>query len=128
LRDLGKVSISEKILTKTDKLTNKEISLLKEHPIISADIIRPVHALYHVLPLVLYHHENWDGTGYPLGMKGDEIPRGAQIVSIADMFQALISDRPYHRAYKIDEAIKIINESAGARFDPYLVENFVSII
>ncbi len=128
LRDLGKVSISETILTKTEKLTNKEMSLLKEHPIISADIIRPVHTLYSVLPFVLYHHEHWDGKGYPLGMKDEEIPVGAQIVSIVDTFQALISDRPYHKAFGKDATIKILNESSGTQFNPYMVEKFLSVI
>ena len=85
LHDLGKIGISEKILTKKSKLVKREMEEIRKHPGIAADILRPIHVLNAVIPFILYHHERWDGKGYPTGLKGDEIPLGARIVAIADV-------------------------------------------
>jgi len=128
LHDLGKVGISEKILLKKSKLTKKEFRQIKSHPLIGADIIRPIHLLHDILPYIMYHHERWDGKGYPIGLKGEEIPLGARIISLADAFQALTSNRPYRKAFSRKEAIKLIRNSAGSQFDPSIVNVFLKVI
>lgn len=128
LHDLGKIGISEKILYKKTKLTKKEFEEIKRHPQIGVDIIRPIHFLHPVIPYVLHHHEKWNGTGYPYGLKQDGIPLGARIVAIADVYQALISDRPYRKAYSKAEAVNIIKEEAGILFDPTIVSIFLEIL
>lgn len=128
LHDLGKIGISEKILRKPCKLTPAEYKHIKKHPQIGVDIIRPIKFMHDIIPLVLYHHERWDGKGYPLGLKWEEIPVGARIISIADVYQALISDRPYRRRYPKEKAIKIIKEGAYTQFDPHIVDVFLNIL
>jgi diguanylate cyclase (GGDEF)-like protein/PAS domain S-box-containing protein len=128
LHDLGKVGISEEILHKKSKLTPKEYKEIKKHPQLAVDIIRSIHFLRPIIPLVLYHHERWDGKGYPGGLKGEEIPMGARIVAIADVFQALSSDRPYRKAYSSTEALRIIKEEAGRQFDPQIVQSFLRVM
>ncbi|MFC1592726.1 PAS domain S-box protein [Candidatus Omnitrophota bacterium] len=127
LHDLGKVGISDKILLKHAKLSKKEFEQIKKHPQIGVDIIRPIQFLHSIIPLILYHHERWDGRGYPKGLKGDDIPIGARIVAVSDVFQALISDRPYRQALSKKEAIKIIKQGSGAQFDPQIVKVFLEI-
>ncbi|MDD4908065.1 MAG: diguanylate cyclase [Candidatus Omnitrophica bacterium] len=128
LHDLGKVGISEKILCKKGKLTTKEFEIIKTHTQIAVDILRPIQVLQGIIPLVLYHHERWDGKGYPHGLKGEEIPLGARVVALADVYQALISDRPYRKAYPKPEVIKIIRAGAGSQFDPHIVGVFLKIV
>jgi len=128
LHDLGKIGISDKILLKNAKLSPQEYDEIKKHPQIAADILRPIQFLHSVIPLILYHHERWDGKGYPSGLKGDVIPIGARIIAIADVYQALISNRPYRKAFSKEEAIKIIKEGAGSQFDPKIVKAFLKII
>ena len=128
LHDLGKVGISEKILRKPAKLTPKEFKEIREHPLIGADIIRPIHMLHDILPFILYHHERWDGKGYPMGLKGEEIPIGARIISIADTWQALISNRPYRKAFASKEALEIMKECCGTQFDPDIASAFFKVL
>ncbi|OGS17838.1 MAG: hypothetical protein A2219_00070 [Elusimicrobia bacterium RIFOXYA2_FULL_50_26] len=128
LHDLGKVGISEKILRKPAKLTPREFKEIKEHPLIGADIIRPIHMLHDILPFILYHHERWDGKGYPMGLKGEEIPIGARIISIADTWQALISNRPYRKAFGRKEALGIMKECCGTQFDPDIASAFFKVL
>lgn len=128
LHDIGKLGISEKILLKRGKLTKKEFEIIKKHPQIGADIIRPVHFLKNVVPIILYHHERYDGYGYGAKLKGEEIPVGARIVAVVDVYQALVSNRPYRKAYPKREAIKIIKEESGTHFDPKIVKVFLEVI
>ncbi len=128
LHDLGKIGISENILLKKSKLTRKEFEEIRKHPQIGADIIRPVQFLHNLVPFVFYHHERWDGKGYPSGIKGEEIPVGARIIAIADVYQALTSDRPYRKAYSEKQAIKIIKDSSGTQFDPRIVDVFLKVL
>ncbi|MCX5685867.1 MAG: PAS domain S-box protein [Candidatus Omnitrophica bacterium] len=128
LHDLGKVGISDKILHKKSKLTKKEFSEIKKHPQIAADIIRPIQFMHDIIPLVLYHHERWDGKGYPAGLHGEEIPVGARIIAVADVYQALISNRPYRKAYPKIKAFKIIRDGSGTQFDPIVVKAFLKIL
>ena len=128
LHDLGKIGISDKILHKKSKLSTKEYDEIKKHPQIAADIIRPIQFMRDIIPFILYHHERWDGKGYPAGLKSEEIPIGARIISIADVYQALTSNRPYRKAFSKKEAMKIIKEGAGTQFDPVIVKVFIGIL
>jgi len=128
LHDIGKLGISEKILLKRGKLTKKEFEIIKKHPQIGADIIRPVHFLKNVVPIILHHHERYDGYGYGAKLRAEEIPIGARIVAIVDVYQALVSNRPYRKAYSKREAIKIIKEESGTHFDPKIVKAFMEIV
>jgi putative nucleotidyltransferase with HDIG domain len=128
LHDLGKIGISENILLKKGKLSKKEFDEIKKHPQIGADIIRPIQFLHDLIPFIFYHHERWDGKGYPSGIKGEDIPLGARVIAIADVYQALISDRPYHKAFTKKAAIEIIKKSSGTQFDPRIVNAFLKIV
>lgn len=128
LHDLGKIGISDRILLKKSKLTRKEMEEIRRHPGIAADILRPIHVLNEIIPFILYHHERWDGKGYPDGLKKEEIPLGARIIAIADVYQALISNRPYRRAFPKKEAVGIIEAAAGKQFDPKIVSVFLDIL
>ncbi|MDD5347123.1 MAG: diguanylate cyclase [Candidatus Omnitrophica bacterium] len=128
LHDLGKIGISDKILLKNAKLSDEEYQEIKKHPQIAADILRPIHFLRSVIPYILYHHERWDGRGYPSGLKGQIIPVGARIIAIADVFQALTSNRPYRPAFSTEEAVRIIRQGAGTQFDPKIVKAFLILI
>jgi HD-GYP domain-containing protein (c-di-GMP phosphodiesterase class II) len=128
LHDLGKIGISDEILLKKTRLTKKEYAKIKKHSQIAVDILRPIHFLQDVIPLIYYHHEKWDSTGYPSGLKGKQIPIGARIIAIADVYQALTSERPYRKAYSKEEAIKTIKEGGGTQFDPAVVNVFLKIL
>lgn len=127
LHDLGKVGISDKILHKRSRLTKGEYEKIKKHPEIGGDIVKPIRSLDGVIPMILFHHERYDGLGYSSGLKGERIPIGARIVAIADAYQALISDRPYRKAYGQKEAIEIIKSGSGSQFDPQVVRAFLKI-
>lgn len=128
LHDLGKIGISEKILLKKGKLTKEEFDEIKKHPQIAADILRPIQFLHPLIPLILHHHERWDGKGYPHGLKGERIPVGARVLALADHYQALISDRPYRKAFPEKEAVKIIKKGSGTQFCPKAVAAFLKIL
>lgn len=127
LHDIGKIGISDAILRKKGKLTPEEYKIIQAHPQIGAEIIRAVHFLKDVVPIVLHHHERFDGTGYPSGLKNGEIPLNARIISIADAYQALTSDRPYRKAYTKDEALKILKDEAGTHFEKSIVNALIKI-
>jgi HD-GYP domain-containing protein (c-di-GMP phosphodiesterase class II) len=128
IHDLGKIGIPEHILNKPEKLTVAEFAEIKAHPQIGVDIIRPIHSLHSIIPLILYHHERWDGAGYPFGLKGQDIPLGARIIALADVYQALTSDRPYRKAFPEADALRIIRDSSGTHFDPQVVDVFLRIL
>lgn len=128
LHDIGKIGISDNILLKRRKLTKKEFKEVQKHPQIGADIIRRVHFLKNVVPLILYHHERYDGYGYGAKLRGEEIPLGARIIGLVDAYQALISNRPYRKAYSRKEAQKIIKEESSRHFDPKIVKVFLEIL
>jgi len=128
LHDLGKVGIDRSILLKKGVLTKKEREIIKTHPSIGASILREIHALRWVVPAVLYHHERFDGKGYPLGLKGEEIPLNARIIAVADVFQALTSDRPYRKSFSKKKAIEMIKEESGKQFDSRIVEVFLEAV
>ena len=128
LRDIGKLAVPEHILAKPGPLTPDEFQKVRMHPQIGADIINSVPFPYPVAPLVLHHHERWDGRGYPMGLKGEQIPAGARILCLVDYFDALTSDRPYHKSLSIDAAAALIQEEAGKALDPALVDAFLRIL
>jgi len=128
LHDIGKIGIPDKILSKKGKLTTEEWEAIKSHPKFGANIIGNVPSLVSCLPAILYHHERWDGTGYPEGLKGETIPLDARILAIADAFAAMTSARPYRDAFCDDKVIKRLRQGAGKQFDPQLVEVFISLV
>ena len=127
LHDVGKVSIPEAILNKPSRLTNEEMLVIQNHTTDGAKIIEGITHLRQALPYVLYHHEKWDGTGYPEGLKGKDIPREGRLLALADVFDALTSDRPYHQGMSREDALDIIRRDSGSHFDPEMAEVFVRI-
>lgn len=128
LHDIGKIGIPEDVLTKPSKLTDEEFKTIKQHPSIGVEkILEPNPLLHDLIPIVKYHHEQWNGKGYPCGLKGDEIPLSARIVAIADTYHALISDRPYRKGLSVEKACSILEEGAGIQWDKELVRQFISI-
>lgn len=125
LHDCGKIHINAAILNKAGALTDDEYSEIKTHPLHGVRILRSVPALRAAIPTVLHHHERFDGTGYPAGLQGDDIPLTARIVCIADAYDAMISERPYRHGLSRREARKNLCACRGTQFDPELVEVFV---
>ena len=121
LHDIGKLAVPEHILTKPGKLTPEEFAKMKVHPLVGAEIVEQMQFPYPVAPIVRAHHEKWDGSGYPYGLKGESIPMGARILSAADCLDALISDRSYRKGIPIADAVKQIVGEAGKSFDPEVV-------
>src|SRR5438128_1389769 len=127
LHDTGKLAVPEHILNKPGKLTESEFEKMKQHVDVGADILSLVEFPYPVVPIVRAHHENWDGSGYPRGIRGEDIPIGARILSVVDCFDALTSDRPYRRAMTNQAAIAILRERQGKMYDPQVVDTFVRV-
>jgi len=127
LHDIGKLGTYDVILEKTEPLTEKEWELIKMHPAKGADILNPVGQLRQVIPIIKYHHERFDGTGYPEGLKDQDIPLSARILCVADSFDSLIADRPYKRAMERKQAIAHVKQNAGTQFDPDVVKAFLKV-
>lgn len=125
LHDMGKLAIPEFILNKPGKLTPNEFRVMQTHAEIGADILSAIAFPYPVVPIVRHHHENWDGTGYPSGLKGSEIPLGARVLSVVDCYDALTSDRPYRPALPDESALDILMQRRGKMYDPLVVDTFV---
>ena len=132
LHDIGKLAIPDHLLNKPGKLSDMEYQKVKAHPSVGADILANVAFPYPVVPIVRHHHERWDGSGYPDGLKAEEIPLGARILAVADVFEALTSDRVYRRRKSYDEARDIIQAMSGVHFDPVVVralrENLPAVV
>lgn len=128
LHDIGKIQISKDILIKITKLTDEERKILKAHPENGVEIVKPVTALKEVLPLILHHHEWYDGKGYPKGLKGEEIPYLVRILSIADSFDAMTSNRPYHKRKTYAEAIQELEICSSSQFDPEIIQEFIKTL
>src|SRR6185312_9041018 len=122
LHDIGKLAVPEHIINKPGKLTPEEFDKMKIHPVVGADILERVRFPYPVVPIVRAHHEAWDGSGYPDGLAGEDIPLGARILTVVDCFDALASDRPYRKAMPLDKAMEFMKSRAGSQFDPKAVE------
>ena len=124
LHDMGKLAVPEHILNKPGKLTEAEFEQMKLHASVGAEILSAIDFPYPVVPIVRHHHESWDGSGYPDGLRGTDIPIGARILSVVDCFDALTSDRPYRKRLSNEEALKILNERKGSMYDPWVVQTF----
>jgi putative two-component system response regulator len=125
LHDIGKVTISEALLRKRGPLLPHELAEIRTHPAAGAKLISPVGPARDALPYVLYHHERWDGDGYPTGRRGTEIPEGARLLAVADAFDAMTSTRPYRRALPTIRALGEIERFAGTQFDPAFAHAFL---
>jgi len=128
LHDIGKIGIPPEILDKAGKLTEEEYQLMREHVRIGARILEPIEAYGAVIPVVLHHHEYYDGSGYPDGLKGEGIDLGARIFTVADHYDALISDRPYRAGLPREKVIGFIKEDSGTKFDPNVVKAFLEVM
>ena len=128
LHDIGKLGVPEYVLLKPGRLTDEEFAKIKKHPEIGAAILDPVEFPWPVLPVVKYHHEKWDGSGYPEGLAGEAIPLTARILAVADVYDALTSSRSYRTAWTHEKALGVIKKDAGTHFDPLVVEAFVEVI
>lgn len=127
LHDIGKIAVPEQILDKPGKLTDEEFAVVKKHPQAGADIIASIPSYDKILPGILHHHERWDGTGYPKGVKGDDIPLFARIICIADVYDALTDDRPYRKAWSSEQVMQFFEEQRSRMFDSELVDVFFNL-
>src|SRR6185436_6319429 len=128
LHDIGKLAVPEHILSKPGPLTPEEFQKIRAHPKVGADIVSSVPFPYPVAPLILSHHERWDGKGYPSGLKGEDIPLGARILSVVDYFDALMAERPYHKAMTAEAAVGLLQQEAGKGLDPAVVAVFLDLL
>ncbi|MFH1953427.1 MAG: HD domain-containing phosphohydrolase [Pseudomonadota bacterium] len=128
LHDIGKIGIPEGILLKFAPLTHAELGVIKEHPVISAKIMKKAEFPWDIVPFILHHHERFDGGGYPDGLNGEDIPLGARLLAVADTYEALLADRPYRRGFPKEKALEIIKEAAGVQLDPEIVPVFLDLV
>lgn len=128
LHDIGKLGVPDYVLLKPGRLSTDEFDKMKRHPVIGADILEPVHFPWPVSEIVRHHHERWDGMGYPDGLAGEKIPMGARILTVADVYDALTSDRPYRPAWPREKAIDFLITEAGKQFDPHIVTAFLKVV
>jgi putative nucleotidyltransferase with HDIG domain len=126
LHDIGKIEISRDILNKRGPLTEEEKAVIRQHTLFGVSIIEPIHSLESIVAAVLYHHERWDGDGYPGGISGEEIPLMARILAVADSFDAMVSNRPYRDGLSLPEAEVELENCAGTQFDPRVVRAFLA--
>ena len=128
LHDVGKIGVDDRVLKKPGALTAEEFQIMKQHPSKGANIMRPVAQLKEMLPGIELHHEHVDGKGYPYGLKGDEIPLMARIISVSDVLDAMTTNRPYQSARDIDDALQVIRKLAGSKFDPNVVGALEAVV
>jgi len=128
LHDIGKMGVPDRILLKPDKLTEEEWIIMREHPVHAYNLLSRIEFLRPALNIPHYHHERWDGCGYPDGLKGQQIPLEARVFAVIDVFDALISDRPYRPGWPRDKAIRYIGEQSGSHFDPKVVDAFLKLV
>jgi putative nucleotidyltransferase with HDIG domain len=125
LHDIGKMGVPDSILFKPGPLTAEELALMRQHPQFAYDMLAPIAYLRRALDIPWCHHEKWDGTGYPRGLKGEAIPLAARIFAITDVYDALTSDRPYRKAWTKEQALEYIRQQSGCHFDPQVVDAFL---
>ncbi|MDQ3962987.1 MAG: HD-GYP domain-containing protein [Actinomycetota bacterium] len=122
VHDIGKIGIPDRVLKKNGKLTDEELHLVRLHPILGASILSHFEGMERMIQIVLHHHERWDGTGYPSGVAGMDIPREARAIFVVDAFDAMTTDRPYGEILSTEEALEELRRCAGRQFDPVLVD------
>jgi HD-GYP domain-containing protein (c-di-GMP phosphodiesterase class II) len=127
LHDIGKVTVRGEVLRKSGPLTMDELTEIRTHPTAGAALVAPLRSARHALPYVLFHHERWDGSGYPSGLRGRSIPIEARLLGVADAFDAMTSSRPYRQALSTDRALAEVAICAGAQFDPLVAELFLDV-
>jgi putative nucleotidyltransferase with HDIG domain len=127
LHDIGKIGVSDAILNKPAKLTADEYEVMKKHPEFGWAVLRQVPGMERASLMILHHHENYDGTGYPGRLKGEEIPMGSRIVSVIDAFDAMVSTRPYRQGMPFEEAERRLLQASGTQFDPRVVNSFLPL-
>jgi putative nucleotidyltransferase with HDIG domain len=125
LHDIGKIGTPEVILGKNSTLEPEEMDRMKEHPYVGSRMIENIRRMRDIAIWLCHHHEKYDGTGYPSGLKGDQIPLPSRIIALADYYDALTSERPYRKAFTRDEAVNTMKESVGTHFDPVVFEHFM---
>ena len=128
LHDMGKLGIPDSILLKSSQLTDEEWAFMRQHPQLAYDMLYPIEYLRPTLDIPYCHHEKWDGTGYPRGLQGEQIPLVARIFAVVDVWDALTSDRPYRKAWEQEKVFKHIKEQSGKHFDPLVVNAFLEMI
>ena len=128
LHDIGKMGVPDSILHKPGPLTDEEWAVMHQHPVYAYKLLNPIAYLRPAVDIPYCHHEKWDGSGYPRGLKGEQIPLSARIFAVVDVWDALCSDRPYRRAWSKEKARAYIKEEAGRHFDPQVVEAFLALI
>jgi putative two-component system response regulator len=128
LHDIGKVTVPDQILNKPGPLNDEEWKIMRKHPMVGARILRDISHLQPAIPYILYHHERWDGSGYPERLGGREIPIEARLLAIADVYDAVTTNRPYHPPQRYHEVIELLKSESGKHFDPDLVPIFITVI
>lgn len=128
LHDIGKLGVPDAILLKPGPLTPEEWIIMRQHPQIAFEMLQPIEYLHSALDIPYCHHEKWDGTGYPRGLKAEEIPLVARMFAIVDVWDALRSDRPYRKAWPEEQVLAYLQEQSGKGFDPEVVEQFIIML
>jgi putative nucleotidyltransferase with HDIG domain len=128
LHDVGKMGVPDRILLKPESLTDEERLLMQQHPQLAYEMLKEIDFLQPAIDIPRYHHEWWDGTGYNEGLKGEEIPFAARVFSVVDTWDALVTDRPYRRAWSFQDALDYIQKQSGTQFDPMVVTAFVEMM
>lgn len=128
LHDIGKLGVPDAILLKTEALNDEEWKLMRQHPQMAYDMLYPIEYLRPAVDIPYYHHEKWDGSGYPHGLKGEAIPLAARLFSIVDVWDAITSDRPYRAAWSFDKALAYLQEQSGKHFEPEMVKLFIKML
>jgi HD-GYP domain-containing protein (c-di-GMP phosphodiesterase class II) len=127
LHDIGIIDVPYDILSKRGALTSQEIKIIRQHTAQSVALISPVEYLKPVLPIILHHHEKYDGSGYPSGLKKEQIPLGARIIACVDAFEAMVQGRPYRSSLSVKAALDVLVQNSGSQFDPKIVDAFVRL-
>ena len=128
LHDIGKIGVPDEVLIKAGPLSADEWTLMRLHPIVGANMVRSLKSIAHIAPLINAHQERYDGSGYPRGLKGDEIPLGARILAVVDAYEAMTNDRVYRKARSSEEAAQELEHHGGTHFDPKVVEAFLHVV
>ena len=127
LHDAGCMNVPYEILLKKSRLSAEEFKIIRDHPMDSVALIKPVEFLKPVLPIILYHHEKYDGTGYPSGLKKEQIPLGARVMAVVDAFEAMIQGRPYRKTFPVTQALEELKKNSGTQFDPRIINAFLEL-